>query len=591
MPRLSSEKINEIRQSVDIVDVIGNYLSLEKKGRNYVAICPFHDDTDPSLTISPEKQIYMCFVCHHGGNVFRFLQDYLKISFMEAVKIVADMGHVDLGDYTFSQEHHHVDQETESLYQMYDEANRIYRHFLGTKPAIMAKDYLHDRGITQDIIDRFEIGYAPNQNILLPAFEKSGFSKMQAYASGLVIESKVGYDRYRDRIMFPLHNSEGRVVAFSGRIYQQNLQEAKYINSPESKIFIKGEVLYNYHRIKDQVREKGSIIILEGFMDVIALYKAGIENTVAIMGTALTLAHMTMLKRITKNVVLCLDGDQAGQNAMIKCVDALYDQGFHVSIVVIPQGMDPDEFLNAKGQDELVALFDRPVSLIEFKMNYYYQRINTDNYEDRKQYLNSMVEMINGLHDEVDKAYYSELLEKRSGFSKELIQRLLHQSKPVVPVKPASSAMTYKKSHRLIDKYQKAERELLYFMMQDKKYAMLYEAKAGYMFDHIHRIIASYIVDYYRQYVVLEVADLISQIQDEKIIKTILDIASLNLPELEDNQAIYDYIDTIKEKMKKERVKQLEEDLVNTFDDIQKSKIAMEIIELKKEIDALREKE
>ena len=343
--------------------------------------------------------------------------------------------------------------------------------------------------------------------------------------------------------------------------------------------------------ILSRVREKGSIIILEGFMDVIALYKAGIENTVAIMGTALTLAHMTMLKRITKNVVLCLDGDQAGQNAMIKCVDALYDQGFHVSIVVIPQGMDPDEFLNAKGQDELVALFDRPVSLIEFKMNYYYQRINTDNYEDRKQYLNSMVEMINGLHDEVDKAYYSELLEKRSGFSKELIQRLLHQSKPVVPVKPAYSAMTYKKSHRLIDKYQKAERELLYFMMQDKKYAMLYEAKAGYMFDHIHRIIASYIVDYYRQYVVLEVADLISQIQDEKIVKTILDIASLNLPELEDNQAIYDYIDTIKEKMKKERVKQLEEDLVNTFDDIQKSKIAMEIIELKKEIDALREKE
>lgn len=590
MPRLSSEKINEIRQSVDIVDVIGNYLPLEKKGRNYVAICPFHDDTDPSLTISPEKQIYMCFVCHHGGNVFRFLQDYLKISFLEAVKIVAEMGHIDVGDFSFQEEHHHVNPETEPLYQMYDEANRIYRHYLGTKPAILAKDYLHDRGITQDIIDRFEIGYAPNQNILLSSFEKSGFSKMQVYASGLVIESKAGYDRYRDRIMFPLHNSDGKVVGFSGRIYKKTQQEAKYINSPESKIFTKGEILYNYHRIKDNVRDKGNIIILEGFMDVIALYKAGIENTVAIMGTALTLAHITLLKRLTKNVVLCLDGDQAGQNAMIKCVDALYEQGFHISVVVIPDNMDPDEFLNAKGQDELQALFEKPVSLIEFKMNYYYQRINTDNYEDRKQYLNSMVDMINGLHDEVDKAYYSELLEKRSGFSKELIQRLLLKSKPVKAIK-TYQPITYKKTHRLIDKYQKAERELLYFMMQDKKYAMLYEAKAGYMFDHIHRIIASYIVDYYRQYVVLEVADLISQIQDEKIVKTILDISSLNLPELKDNQAIYDYIDTIKEKMKKERVKQLEEDLVNTFDDIQKSKIAMEIIELKKEIDALREKE
>ena len=185
MPRLSSEKINEIRQSVDIVDVIGNYLSLEKKGRNYVAICPFHDDTDPSLTISPEKQIYMCFVCHHGGNVFRFLQDYLKISFMEAVKIVADMGHVDLGDYTFSQEHHHVDQETESLYQMYDEANRIYRHFLGTKPAIMAKDYLHEMGRQRDREKSLDA---------LTQQELDKLSTVDQYPSDSYIFSSHGYD-------------------------------------------------------------------------------------------------------------------------------------------------------------------------------------------------------------------------------------------------------------------------------------------------------------------------------------------------------------------------------------------------------------
>ncbi len=590
MTRLSSEKINEIRQSVDIVDVIGNYLPLEKKGRNYVAICPFHDDTDPSLTISPEKQIYMCFVCHHGGNVFRFLQDYLKISFLEAVRIVAEMGHVDVGDISFHEAQPKINQETEPLYQMYEEANRIYKHYLGTKLAILAKDYLHDRQITQDIIDRFEIGYAPNQNILLKSFEKSGFSRMQAFASGLVIESQAGYDRYRDRIMFPLHNGDGRVVGFSGRIYKKIQQEAKYINSPESKIFKKGEILYNYHRVRDIVREKGNIIILEGFMDVIALYKAGIENAVAIMGTALTSEHLTLLKRLTKEIVLCLDGDQAGQNAMIKCVDTLTAHGFHVAVVVVPEGMDPDEFLVARGKDELLALYTKPISAIEFKMNYYYQRINTDNYEDRKQYLNSMVEMISQLDDDVDKVYYSEQLEKKSGFSKELIQRLLHQSRPGT-VKKRNIDITYNHSHRLIDKYQKAERELLYFMMRDKKYAMLYEAKAGYMFDHTNRIIASYIIDYYRQYPVLEIADLISMIHDEDIVKTILEISSLNLPELKDNQAIYDYIDTIQEKLKRERVRQLEEDLKNTWDDIQKSKIALEIIELKKEIDAIREKE
>lgn len=590
MPRLSSEKINEIRQSVDIVDVIGNYLPLERKGRNYVAVCPFHDDTDPSLTISPEKQIFMCFVCHHGGNVFQFLQDYLKISFMEAVKMVAQIGRVDLGDYTFYENKPKINQETEPLYLMHDEANRIYKHYLGTKLAILAKDYLTDRGITQDIIDRFEIGYAPDKNILLNVFEKSGYSRMQAFASGLVIESQVGYDRYKDRIMFPLHNGDGRVVGFSGRIYKKNKQEAKYLNSPESKIFIKGDTLYNYHRIKEAVRDKGRIIILEGFMDVIALYKAGIENTVAIMGTALTSGHLIMLKRLTKDIVLCLDGDQAGKNAMIKCIDVLISQGFHVSVVLIPHNMDPDEFLKTKGKDELLALFSKPISSIEFKMNYYYEKINTDNYEDRKQYLETMVEMINQLDDEIDKSYYSEQLEKKSGFSTSVIQSLLNKKQTINPVR-TTKIITHNSHQKIIDKYQKAERELLYFMMHDKKYAMLYEAKAGYMFNHINRIIASYIVDYYRQYVVLEVADLISNIQDEEIIKTILEISSLNLPELKDNQAIDDYINTIQEKMKIERVKQLENDLLNTLDDMQKSKIALEIIELKREINTLKEKE
>ena len=583
MPRLTSEKINEIRQSVDIVDVIGNYLPLEKKGRNYVTICPFHNDTHPSMSISPEKQIFMCFVCHHGGNVFTFLQDYLKISYIEAVKMVTSMGHVDLGNFTLYEGQKKVNQELEPYFQMHEEANRIYKHYLSTKPAILAKDYLTDRKITQDIIDYFEIGYAPDKNILMSAFEKSGYSRMQAFASGLVIESKIGFDRYRDRIMFPLHNSDGRVVGFSGRIYKKSQNEAKYINSPESKIFVKGETLYNYHRIKELVRDKENIIIVEGFMDVIALYKAGIENTVAIMGTAFTFEHLTMLKRLTRNIVLCLDGDQAGQNAMIKCIDTLVPQGFHVSVVVIPQGMDPDEFLDKRGRDELLALFEHPISSLEFKMNYYYERTNTDNYEDRKQYLESMVKLINQLDDDVDRAYYSEQLEKKSGFSKEIIYNLLNKEKKVQTV-PIKKYVTYQGSQKIIDKYQKAERELLYFMMQDKKYAMQYEAKAGYMFDHINRIIASYIIDYYRQYVVLEVADLISNIDDEEIVKTILEISSMHLPDLKDNQAIDDYIRIIQEKMKIERIKQLEKDLSNTLDDIQKSKIALEIIQLKKEI-------
>lgn len=344
------------------------------------------------------------------------------------------------------------------------------------------------------------------------------------------------------------------------------------MNSPESKIFIKGETLYNYHRIKNDVRNEGKVIILEGFMDVIALYKAGIKNTVAIMGTALTSQHLKMLKRLSNDIVLCLDGDQAGKNAMIKCVDALNNEGFHTSIVVIPDAMDPDEFLEAKGKDELIALFKNPISAVEFKLNYYYERINVDNYEDRKNYLESMVKVIMQLDDIVDQDYYIGQLEKKSGFSKETIHHLMSQQtlvKKPIPFRP----VTYDHVSRLIDKYQKAERDLLYYMMQDKKYAMQYEAKAGYMYDKVNRLIASYIIDYYRQYVILEVADLINMIDDQDIVKRILEISSLHLPQLESNQAIDDYIKIIQEKLKIERIKQLEQELSQTYDPRQQAKI------------------
>lgn len=201
MPRLSERKVDEIRQSVDIVDVVGNYLSLKKKGRNYVALCPFHDDSNPSLTISPEKQIYMCFVCGNGGNVFNFLKNYLKIPYIEAVKMVASMGNVDISEYNLESRVQPVDQKLEPLYKMHDEANKIYHHYLNTKLALPAKEYLNARSMNDEIIETFEIGYAPNNNILLKAFEKMNFDKIAMYESGLIIENNQGYDRFSDRIM------------------------------------------------------------------------------------------------------------------------------------------------------------------------------------------------------------------------------------------------------------------------------------------------------------------------------------------------------------------------------------------------------
>lgn len=376
MARLSQEKINEIRQSVDIVDVIGEYLPLEKKGRNYIALCPFHDDKHPSMSVSPDKQIFMCFVCGTGGNVFTFLQKYLKISYIEAVKKVAEIGHIDLSEYHLDVVSSPISKENASLYQMHEEAQKIYSYYLNTKLGLEAKAYLTKRHFSDELIKEFQIGYAPLQSTLYQAFEKLGFQEIDMVKSGLIVESYQHFDRFQDRIMFPLYNQQGQVVGFSGRIYKPTQTDSKYVNSPESDIFIKGQTLYHYHQCKEAVKEAGFIYLLEGFMDVIAMYKAGIENTVAIMGTALTKGHIQALRRLTHHVHLCLDGDQAGQTAMSKAARELEEAGFQVSIIVLPDNHDPDEIYEEQGKEGLQEALKKTLKPIEFLMNFEYQKID-----------------------------------------------------------------------------------------------------------------------------------------------------------------------------------------------------------------------
>ncbi|WP_294577775.1 DNA primase [uncultured Thomasclavelia sp.] len=583
MPRLSPEKITEIRQSVDIVDVIGNYLPLYKRGRNYLAICPFHDDTNPSLSISPERQIYKCFVCDHAGNVFGFLKDYLKISYIDAVKMVAQLGNVDISQYNLESRVEHVDSKLEPLYLMHDEANKIYRHYLTTKLGLEAKDYLTNRQISDEIIETFEIGYAPANQVLLKAFEKMNFDRIKMYESGLIIESGPGYDRFSNRIMFPLHDSLGRVVGFSGRIFQSSQNESKYMNSPESAIFIKGDTLYNYHRVGESVRQAGYVIITEGFMDVIAYYKAGIKNVLAIMGTALTSGHLRLLKRLTRTIYLCLDGDRAGRNAMIKCMETLLKAGFKVKVIALPDGLDPDEFLNKQGVASLQELIKNPLSALDFKMDYYYDITNMENYEERKHYLEMVAKDISELDDIVDQDYYVHKLEKKSGFSKNVIEQLIYQNtmQLVKQSKPVREIPVVKRNEKLLNKYDQAQRDLLYYMLLDKNVAMTYVAKAGFMVDDTYRLLASYIVDYYRQKPILEIADFIDGIEDENLVQNIIEISQLNLPKEIDMQAINDYINVIKDETVVMRKKELTEALSNTFDPQQKAQILKEIIALK----------
>lgn len=578
MARLSQDKLNEIRQSVDIVDVIGQFLPLEKKGRNYIALCPFHDDKHPSMSVSPDKQIFMCFVCHTGGNVFTFLQEYLKISYIEAVKKVAEMGRIDLSEYHLDVEKRPVKKENVAFYQMHKEAQKIYSYYLNTKLGLEAKAYLNKRHFTDELIKEFQIGYAPIDSILYQAFTKLQFQEIDMVKSGLIVESQHHFDRFQDRIMFPLYNQQGEVVGFSGRIYKPTQHDSKYINSPESDIFIKGETLYHYHQCREAVKKAGFVYLLEGFMDVIAMYKAGIENTVAIMGTALTKGHIQALKRLTSTIYLCLDGDNAGQVAMSKAARQLEDAGLSVKMIILPNGKDPDEIYESDGKNGLLEILKRPLKTIEFQMDFEYQLVDEQNYDDRKNYLEKMCLQISRIQDDVDRDYYMHVLSQKSGFSYEIIQQR------VIGIKPKREDeflhREVKRTIQMVDKYNKAEHDLLFYMLNSKEVASKYEAKAGFMYNDQYRVIASYIIDYYRKHNQLVIADFINSMPKEEFIQTIIEISNAQLPLPYDEKAIDDYIHTIASNAKKMKKEQLLEQFNYILDPTQKAEILKEIVNL-----------
>lgn len=586
MTRIPREKIDEIRQSVDIVDVISQYISLNKKGSGYMAICPFHDDHDPSLSVSQSKQIYKCFVCGNGGNVFTFLQEYLHISYLEAVKMVAEMGHVDMGGYVFEKKEAPIKQELKPLYEMHTEAEKIYSYYLNTKAGTLAKDYLHQRGFDEQLIKTFEIGYAPERGVLHSAFEKLGYSEIDMVKSGLIIESQGHYDRFKDRIMFPLHDENGRIIGFSGRIYKNGAEGAKYMNSPESDIFIKGQTLYNYHRCREMVKKEGFVYINEGFMDVIAMTRANHGNCIALMGTALTKGHLRMLGRLTHSIVVCLDGDAPGQAASAKTAQFLSENGFDVQIVTLPEGRDPDEIFTSEGQDGLDEALGRRQTYLEFLIKYESSRLDLANYNDRRTLLDRITKEIAKLNDKPGQDHFIKVLSDLSQFPENTIRELMaeHKSEEVPVVDFGDIVTKVKDTRRILDKYNQAERNLLFYMLNDKAVSDKYEQKVGFMYNDTYRVLASYVVDYYRNHAIMDEADLMDRIghDQERLIHTLATIATLQLPLPYDEKAIDDYIRIISQNALKMKKEQLKEQFHYVLDPKQKAEILKEMINLDK---------
>lgn len=396
---VDKQLISEIKNSVNIVDVIGEVVQLTKAGRNFLGLCPFHGEKTPSFNVVEDKQFYHCFGCGRSGDVFKFIEDYRGVSFMEAVQIVGDQVGIRVQTLPPSQSRPQQVDGKQPFYEIHQEAAKFYHAILmTTKMGEDARQYLYDRGLDDEVLRHFQIGLAPAEGNYLLQSVSGKFSENILADSGLFHISDMGtmYDAFQDRIMFPLTDDTGRVIAFSGRLWREPAEGAKpqgkYKNSRSTLLFNKSYELYHLDKAKQIAKKKHELYLMEGFMDVIAAYRAGIENAVASMGTALTQEHVAHLSKFTKKVILAYDGDKAGRLATAKALEVL--DKHEVEVVQIPDQMDPDEYLNKNSPQALADLLEKTrLSRVEFLMDYW-KPDNIENLQAQIEFVEKMAPLI-----------------------------------------------------------------------------------------------------------------------------------------------------------------------------------------------------
>ena len=421
--RIPEEFINEVRNSVNIVDVISQYVSLEKKGKDYIGLCPFHQEKTPSFTVNEEKQFFKCFGCGKGGNVFKFLMYKDNLTFPESVERVAEFAHIAMPSGYGSG----PVQALSPLLKLHQEAADFYhRVLITTKAGERGMQYARQRDLSDEILDHFKIGYAPKQdNLLLTYLRGKDYSDDDLAKSGLFVQSQDGrlFDRFRDRLMFPLGDESGRVIGFSGRRISEDKTEAKYMNSPETEIFTKSKALFHFAEAKKAARTEGHLVLYEGYMDVISAYKAGVHSGIASMGTSLTDQQVYMLKRISRNIIINYDGDDPGVHAEERATN-LFEKagGFNLGIVVLPEKLDPDEYIKKYGAEKYLDEIRGALSPTDFLLQRLAQKYNLKNDRDRITYLNEAVKEIARLINPVEQDLYLDKLAKQQGVSKDSLK-------------------------------------------------------------------------------------------------------------------------------------------------------------------------
>ncbi|WP_375180255.1 DNA primase [Enterococcus rotai] len=583
--RIPQEVIEEVRQRTNIVDVVGQYVQLKKSGKNYMGLCPFHEERSPSFSVAEDKQIFHCFGCGKGGTVFNFLQEIEGISFPESVRRVAELEqipvNIDWVNTTDSDTAENI--HNRKLIELHKKAADLYHHVLmNTQIGEPALNYLLERGLTKELIETFKIGFAPQKrDFLSQVFQNETVAEQLSKESGLFIQRDNGefLDRFYQRVMFPINDDRGNVIAFSGRLLKTEDfpgdDMPKYLNSPETVLFNKRDTLFNFDKARKEIRKENTVFLFEGFMDVIAAWQAGITSGVASMGTSLTNEQIRKLERVAKELVICYDGDTAGVEATNRAISLLSEHSrFQLSIVSIPEKLDPDEYLRKYGNDSFreLALHGRE-TVFSFKMQYHRLTRNMNNEKEQLDYVNDLLQELMLVQSPLERDRYLNQLAQEFQLSFHSLEEQLkqletkqrstkrrerqQQSAPppqtyeiddmLEPPEMLEEMSTPSVQNKLpLTKVEKAERTLLYRLMNEQSIRNQLIQLPEFSFAHDQYQELYLLLDSYMSiHSDFQLADFIDYLKEETIKKLAIDISLQTISEESSEREITDVIRVI----------------------------------------------
>jgi DNA primase len=559
------ELIDQIRDANDIVDLISEYVPLKKRGKTYVGLCPFHVEKDPSFNVIPTKQIFYCFGCQEGGNVIHFLMKHEKLGFVEAVKLLAKRAHIPLPRKDVDK------QKAETLDKLYYANQAANEYFLKNlyreTPGSGARRYLKKRGFNYDTMKLFSLGFAPpDWEGLIRFAQAKGIEPKVLSQAGLAVarEEDAGYyDRFRNRITFPIFSLSEKIVGFGGRVLEDK-DEPKYLNSPETPIYQKGKILYGLHLSKDQIRQKGSAILVEGYVDLISLYQAGIKNVVASSGTAFTPDQARLLSRYAEKVFLFFDADTAGQSATFRSVDLLFSEGLEVFVVSLEQGEDPDSFVRKFGKEAVERKIEQARSFIDFKYESLGRDFSQLSLREQEMVIRDLAETAKRITDDIRKNLFVKKIAQIFKVDEPTIFKVVGKKMPSTVHSPQSTVGKIQDESSLKGE-EKIERGILRLLMEDKKLLRTTTAKLGS--DDFSTLEHREIFELIKAEKKFSPASLMDKTDNEKTKELIAQIAALDLGPAEPSILLTDHLKALNKLKTDKRMKTLKDNIKRALQD------------------------